>query len=317
MKYFSFSLKQLKILQTIKNEVNIEIAGKNLYLSQSALSSQIKTFEHNIHSKILARKKNQIYFTHEGELVLDYSNKILKLCKEADIAIRFLKKFKKFHLKVGSNKIIGKKISLKLIDLFCKRYSYAHVQLQIGCNKSISWGLLNGEIDISILQENEVPKNLYYSLYCLPYFEERLVLIMAKSQKYKYENIISKENLYKLNFITLKPYFQERKFLNRDLKSCNINLENLKVKLELNSIKAIKNSVRAGLGVSFLPSMVVKNDIYSKQFHYLFIDNINKPKQLMLMVNLKKSESCLCEQFFNFCFVILKFNIYNKFLNLS
>lgn len=317
MKYFSFSLKQLKILQIIKNEVNIKIAGKTLYLSQPTLNSQIKRFEHNIYSKILVRKQNQIYFTSEGELVLDYANKILKLCQEADKAISFFKKLKIFRLKIGSNKIIGKKISLKLIDLFCKRYAYAHVQLQIGCTKSISWDLLNGKIDIGIVQEDEVPKNLYDSLYYTPYFEEKIVLIIANSQKQKYGDTVSKKNLYKLNFITLKPHLQEREFIDNNLKSFNINLKQLKVELELNSVQAIKNGVSAGLGISFLPAMLVKDEIYSKQLHPLLIESGNKPKQFILTVNLKKSESYLCEQFYSYCFTILKLNVYNNFLNLS
>lgn len=317
MKYFSFNLKQLKILQAIKNEVNIKIASKNLYLSQPALSFQIKKFEHDIYSKILVRKKTQIYFTPEGELVLDYANKIIKLCEEADNAIGFFKKLNKSHLKIGSNKLIGKKISLKLIDLFCKRYSYAHVQLQIGCTKSISWDLINGKIDIGIGQEDEVPKNLYFSLYCSPYFKEKLVLITSNSQKQKYRTKITKENFYKLNFITLKPYLQEREFIDNNLLGVNMNLKQLKIKLELNSIKAIKTSVREGLGVSFLPILLVKEEIYSKQLHSILIDSIKNTKQFIIMVNLKKSQSYLCERFYNYCFIILKFNVYNKFLNLS
>lgn len=319
MKYFPFSLKQLKLLQTIKNEVtiNIKIASKNLYLSQPALSSQIKMFKHNPYSKILVGKKNQIYFTPEGELVLDYVNKILKLCKEADNAIGFFKKLKRFRLKIGSNKIIGKNMLLKLINLFCKRYPYAHVQLQVGSTKSISWDLINGKIDIGIVQEEEVPKNLYDSLYFTPFFEEKLVFIIAKFQKQKYGDKISSENLYKFNYITLKPGFQERKFMDNNLKNFNINLKQLNIKLELNSTQAIENAVKAGFGVSFLPSMLVKNKIYSKQLQYLLIDRLKNSKQFLLVVNLKKNESYLCERFYNYCFTILKLNIYNQFLNLS
>nr|YP_009730834.1 putative RuBisCO transcriptional regulator [Cladosiphon okamuranus]QAY81070.1 putative RuBisCO transcriptional regulator [Cladosiphon okamuranus] len=319
MKYFPFSLKQLKVLQAIKNEgnINIKIASKNLYLSQPTLSSKIKIFQHNPYSKILVRKKNQIYFTSEGELVLDYANKILKLCKEADNAIAFFKKLKRFRLKIGSNKTIGKNILLKLINLFCKRYPYAHVQLQIGCTKSLSWDLVNGKIDIGIVQEEEVPKNLYYSLYFTPYFEEKLVLIIAKFQKQKYKNRMNSENLYQLNFITLKPGFQERKFMDTNLKNFNVNLKELNIILELNSTQAIENAVRAGFGVSFLPSMVVKHNIYSKQLQSLLIDGLNNSKKFLLGVNLKKNESYLCERFYNYCFIILKLNIYNKFLNLS
>lgn len=111
----------------MKGEVSLKIASKNLYLSRPAFSSQIKIVEYNIYSKLLVRKKNQIYFTPEGELVLDYASKILNLCQEADNAIALFKKLKRFRLKVGST-------------------------------KSISWDLANGKIDIGMVQEDEVPQ---------------------------------------------------------------------------------------------------------------------------------------------------------------
>ncbi len=317
MKYFSFSLKQLKIIQVIKNEVNLNIAGKKLYLSQPALSSQVKTLEYYMYSKVLIRKNNQIYFTPEGELILDYANKILKLCEEADKAIVYLKKLKKFNLKIACNKTIGNNISVKLIELFCKRYPYANVELQLGYTKRISWDLINGKIDLGIVPNEEVPKKVYYSLYGTPYFEEKIVLILPKFYKYKYPTTINKENFYKLNFITIKPYFKERKFMDNLLKSSNINIKQLKIILELNSIGAIKTAVEAGLGVSFLSTMLIKEELYFNCLHPVLIDNINTYKSVILMVNLKKSESYLVEQFYNYCFTILKFNRSNKFLNLS
>lgn len=317
MKYFSFSLKQLKIIQVIKNEVNLNIAGKKLYLSQPALSSQVKTLEYHTYSKVLKRKKNQIYFTPEGELILDYANKILKLCEEADKAIVYFKKLKSFKLKIACNKTISKNIVVKLVELFCKRYPYANVQLQIGCTESISWDLINGKTDLGIVPDDEVPKTLYGSLYGTPYFEEKLVLILPKFSKQEHFATISKENLYKLNFITIKPYFQEREFMDNLLKSFNIDIKQLKIKLELNSIAAIKTAVVAGLGVSCLSTMLIKDELYVKNLHPILIDNIKNYKSVRLMVNLKKSDSYLVEQFYNYCFIILKCNKSNKFLNLS
>lgn len=317
MKYFSFSLKQLKIIQVIKNEVNLNSAGKKLYLSQPALSSQIKTLEYNTYSKVLIRKNNQIYFTPEGELILDYANKILKLCEEADKAIIYFKKLKRFKLKIGCNKTIGKYILVKLIELFCKRYPYSNVQLQLGCTKSISWNLINGKIDLGIVPDEEVPRNLYYSLYGTSYFKEKIVLILPKFYKQNEITTISKEALYKLNFITIKPYFEEREFLDNLLKSFNINIQQLKVILELNSIGAIKTAVGAGLGVSFLSNILIKDELYFKRLHPALIDNINTYNSVRIVVNLKKSEFYLAEQFYNYCFTILKFNRSNKFLNLS
>ena len=93
----------------------------------------------------------------------------------------YFKKLKQFSLRIGSNKTIGRHISIKLINLFSKRYSYSNTQLKFGCSKSISWGLMNGKIDIGFIQDNEVPKILYNSLYIKSYFQEKLALIVPQS----------------------------------------------------------------------------------------------------------------------------------------
>nr|QWK43278.1 lysR transcriptional regulator [Ecklonia arborea] len=317
MKYFPFSLEQLRIIQAIKNEATIKQAAKKLYLSQPALSLQIQKLESEIDSPILDRRKKQILFTFTGELILDYADKILRLCEEADKAIVYLKKLKRISLTIGSNEIIGTYILPKIIDLFCRRYSYTHVKLEIDCTNCISWDIVNGKVDIGIVEEEEIPKELYNSLYSTPYFKEEIVLILPKSHELKDAYSITKENLYNLDFITLKPNFLGRKLMDDVLKKFNIESDKLKIKLELNSVEAIKRGVQAGLGVSFVSILMVKDELYSKRLNSVMINDRNISKRLTLLVNLKTHKSQLSGKFYKYCFAILKTRLYIKFLNLD
>nr|YP_009694339.1 putative RuBisCO transcriptional regulator [Hapterophycus canaliculatus]AXU40756.1 putative RuBisCO transcriptional regulator [Hapterophycus canaliculatus] len=317
MKNFSFNLEQLKIIQAVKNEGNLKTVAKFLYLSQPALSLQIKNLEENLYSKILIRKKKQIYFTPEGELILDYANKILELCEEVDKAVLCLKNFKKFSLRVGSDKSIGEYISIKLIDLFSKRYPYTHVQLKISSTQNISWEIINGKIDIGIVQDNMVPRNIYNSLSVTPYFQDKMVLILPKTYKQKFPTNISGKNFRDLNFIATKSYFAERKPIDNILKKFSTPQKQLKINLELNSINALKRAVGDGLGVSFLSTMLVKEELYAKSIHSLRIEGIDNHNQFTIIVSLKNNESYLCEQFYNYCLILARSNFYNKFLNLE
>nr|YP_011006014.1 putative RuBisCO transcriptional regulator [Dictyoneurum californicum]WAM63018.1 putative RuBisCO transcriptional regulator [Dictyoneurum californicum] len=317
MKYFPFSLEQLRIIQAIKNEATIKEAAKKLYLSQPALSLQIQKLEYEIDSPILDRRKKQIYFTFTGELILDYADRILRLCEEADKAVVYFKKLKRISLTIGSNEILGTYILPKIIDLFCRRYSYTHVKLEIDYTNRISWNIVNGKVDIGIVEEEEIPKELYNSLYSTPYFQEEIVLILPKSHELKDVYSISKENLYTLDFITLKPDFVGRKLMNDVLKKFNIESDKLKIKLELNSIEAIKRGVQAGLGVSFVSILMVKDELYSKRLNSAIINNRIISKRLTLVVNVKSNESQLSGKFYKYCFAILKTRLYIKFLNLD
>nr|YP_006639086.1 lysR transcriptional regulator [Saccharina japonica]YP_010863397.1 lysR transcriptional regulator [Saccharina japonica x Saccharina latissima]QOV02277.1 lysR transcriptional regulator [Saccharina sp. ye-B]UFQ24815.1 lysR transcriptional regulator [Saccharina sp. Rongfu]WAX38161.1 lysR transcriptional regulator [Saccharina japonica cultivar 901]AFC40140.1 lysR transcriptional regulator [Saccharina japonica]UFQ24954.1 lysR transcriptional regulator [Saccharina sp. Rongfu] len=317
MKYFPFSLEQLRIIQAIKNETTIKQAAKKLYLSQPALSLQIQKLEYEIDSPILDRRKKQIYFTFTGELILDYADRILRLCEEADKAVVYLKKLKRISLTIGSNEIVGTYILPKIIDVFCRRYSYTHVKLEIDCTNCISWNIVNGKVDIGIVEEEEIPKELGNSLYSTPYFKEEIVLILPKSHELKDVYSITKENLYNLDFITLKPDFAGRKLMDDVLKKFNIETDKLKIKLELNSIEAIKRGVQAGLGVSFVSILMVKDELYSKRLNSVIINDKNISKRLTLLVNLKINESQLSGKFYKYCFAILKTRLYVKFLNLD
>nr|UAX21122.1 rbcR [Alaria marginata]WKZ02429.1 rbcR [Alaria marginata]WKZ02852.1 rbcR [Alaria marginata]WKZ02993.1 rbcR [Alaria marginata]WKZ03134.1 rbcR [Alaria marginata] len=317
MKYFPFSLEQLRIIQAIKNEATIKQAAKRLYLSQPALSLQIQKLEYEIDSPILDRKKKQIYFTFTGELILDYADRILRLCEEADKAIVYLKKLKRISLTIGSNEIVGTYILPKIIDLFCRRYSYTHVKLEIDSTNCISWNIVNGKVDIGIVEEEEIPKELYNSLYSTPYFQEEIVLILPKSHELRDVYSITREKLYNLDFITLKPDFVGRKLMDNVLKNFNIESDKLKIKLELNSIEAIKRGVQAGLGVSFVSILMVKDELYSNRLTSVIINERNISKRLTLIVNLKVNESQLSGKFYKYCFAILKTRLYVKFLNLD
>nr|QWK42142.1 lysR transcriptional regulator [Pseudochorda nagaii] len=317
MKYFPFSLEQLRIVQAVKNEATIKQAAKKLYLSQPALSLQIQKLEYEIDSPILDRNKKQIYLTLTGELLLDYADRILNLCEEADKAIIYLKKLKRVSLTIGTNETVGTYILPKIINLFCTRYPYTRIKLEINCANCISWNIVNGKIDLGIVEEDEIPKELYNSLSCRPYFQEEMVLILPKYHELKDVRNISREKLYNLNFITLKPHYVGRKLMDDTLQKFNINSDKLKIKLELNSVEAIKRAVQAGLGVSFISILMVKDELYSKRLHCTLVNNISINKRLTLIVNPKMDESQLCGKFHKYCFDILKTSLYIKFLNLG
>lgn len=312
MEDFSFTLRQLKVIQTIKTEGNVKITAKHLKLSQPAVSLQLKQLEQNIYSKIIIRKKNGIYFTQEGELVLNYANKVLRLCQEVDKAILYLKKIKKFTLIIGSNKILGKYISSKIIEIFYRRYSYSHVKLQICCNKSLAWNIINGRIDMGILLDNEVPTNLYNSLHQTSYFEEKMVLIIPITYDHQLTN-----NITKLNWVTIKPYFQERNFMDEILNRFNIDHKQLKIKSALNSREAIKCAVHYKLGIAFLSNIDVKDGLYDKHLNSIRLNLKNTNKRFILVVNIKNKGLYFSKHFYDYCFIIINKTLYNKFLNLD
>nr|YP_011007280.1 putative RuBisCO transcriptional regulator [Scytothamnus australis]WAM64709.1 putative RuBisCO transcriptional regulator [Scytothamnus australis] len=317
MSYFSFNLEQLKILQILKRKNTLREASKELYISQPALSLQIKKLEYKINSPILDRNQQQICFTRTGELVLDYAKSILGLCDEAEKAIKCLKNFRKASLSIGSNETIGTYLLPKIINLFSKRYPYAHISLEIGCTNNLAWNVANGKLNVGIIGEKEIPKELHQLLKITPYFREEIVLILPKTYGLTEITKIDLKELYNLNFITLKHDLIERKFIDTTLEHFNIKINKLKVKFELNSMEAIKRAVQAGLGVSFVSKLIAKDELASNRFQLLKVSDKKINNYLTIIVNSKIYQSSLTRKFYRHCFYILKIDTYKKFLNLD
>nr|YP_011005603.1 putative RuBisCO transcriptional regulator [Cutleria multifida]WAM62607.1 putative RuBisCO transcriptional regulator [Cutleria multifida] len=308
MKYFPFNIEHLKVLQIIKNETNLKKAAKKLYISQPALSLKIQNLESKLASPILDRNKKQIYFTITGELILQYTNRILHLCNEADKAILYLKKLRRISLTIGSNEEIGIYLLPKVIKLFCKYYSYVSIAMEIESTHFICWEVLNGKLDLGIVRDEEIPIEFNNLLYTIPYFKEKIVLILPKSYTLKDINSIPLEDLYNLDFIGLNSDFLERKILNKILQKYDINVKRLKTKFELNSIEAIKRAVQAGLGVSFVSILTVQDELLAKRIQSVKVNKKEIEKILTIIINPKAYRSHLSVKFYKYCFLLLDNN---------
>jgi DNA-binding transcriptional LysR family regulator len=86
-----FTLQQLRILKAIATEQSFTKAAKLLYLSQPTLSKQIRILEENLDMILINRENHKICFTENGQVFLQYAERILALCEESCRALIDLK----------------------------------------------------------------------------------------------------------------------------------------------------------------------------------------------------------------------------------
>ena len=83
------------------------------------------------------------------------------------------------------------------------------------------------------------------------------------------KEIINKEDLYHLNFITLNSNSTIRKFIDNILIQNEIETKQLKIIMQFNSIEGIKTAVSLGLGAAFVSSSAIEKEIELKQLKFL------------------------------------------------
>jgi DNA-binding transcriptional LysR family regulator len=292
-----FTLQQLKILKIIATEKSFTKAAKNLYISQPAISKQIKALEKNLGVVLLKRENNRIFLTENGRVLLQYSERILALCEESCRALVDLKSGSRGNLTIGASEIIGTYLIPRIVTLFTQNYPQINLEVEVNSISFIVNSIIQNKIDIGII-EGDISPNLRKKLRVKLFANEEINLITPKSHSYLKIDKIKKEDLYYLNFITLSSDSDIGKFIDTLLIQNQIKTRQLKVIMQFNSIEAIKIAVRLGLGVAFIPSVTVEKEVELELVKILRIDNTYINRTFSIVSNIDSEQSKSFEYFY-------------------
>ncbi|MGE5659856.1 MAG: LysR family transcriptional regulator [Actinomycetota bacterium] len=293
-----FTLDQLRILKAIAAEGSFKRAADSLYVSQPAVSLQVQNLERQLDVPLFDRGGRRAQLTEAGHLLLSYGEKILSLCQETCRALEDLQNLQGGTLIVGASQTTGTYLLPRMIGLFRQRYPDVAVQLHVHSTRRTAWSVANGQIDLAIVG-GEIPPELVDALEISPYAEDELALILPVFHSMAKTDTIQREDLYKLQFISLDSQSTIRKVIDQVLTRCGIDTRRLKIEMELNSIEAIKNAVQSGLGAAFVSVSAIEKELQMGVLHKTKIDQVVVNRTLSVIYNPNRYRSKAAEAFSN------------------
>ena len=295
-----FTLQQLRIFKAIACEKSFTQAAEILFISQPSVSKQIKILETRLGILLLNRNGNKISLTEAGNIFLQYSDRILALCEESCRALNNLKDGERGNLKIGASQTIGSYLIPRVLTLFTQNYPQINLNIAIDSTDIIAKKVTDQIVDIAIVG-GYIPATLKKSLQVENFIEDEVVLIISKSHSFvrKKKKKVSKEDLYRLKFITLNANSTNYNFINNILIQNNIQTKQFNVIMELNSIEAIKTAVSLGLGAAFVSSLAIEKEIELKTIEIIEIENIKLARTLSIITKLDSYRSKAFKLFYS------------------
>ena len=293
-----FTLQQLRILKAIASEKNFTRAANILYISQPTISKQLKILESRLGVSLVNRQNKSFSLTEAGEIFLQYSERILTLCEESCRSLNDFKSGDRGRLKIGASQTVGTYLMPRIVSLFAQNYPQIKFKIHVDSTHKIVKNILDDKIDIGIIG-GFIPKRLTERLKIEEFVEDNLKLIVPRFHPVALnrKKYIQKNDLYYLNFITLKPTSTIQKFIDNVLNQNNIQTKQFNIILELNSIEAIKTAVSLGLGAAFISSLAIEKEIELKTISVIDIENTKLARSLSIIIN-PQSQTSRALQFF-------------------
>jgi len=247
-------IKQLQTFLTASEMLSFTQTAQLLGYAQSSITAQIKSLEEELGVILFERLGKRITLTEEGKRLQQYAQKMLDLDMEMKKAV--LNEQAPAVLKIGAQE----SQCVYRLPIILQQFQKSHPQVKIIFKPvhttEIAKELLqSGNLDVAFITDayKETPMLQRERL-----IQEQLVFISALTEGYEGENVFSLQELSKETMLLTESGCSYRNQLEIELQQEGVHPLQM---IEFASIEAIKQCVMAGLGISFLPKMVVEKEL--------------------------------------------------------
>ncbi len=235
------TLKQLRIFETVAEESSYTRAAKRLFLTQPAISMQIKQLEDEIGLPVFDRVGKAIQLTDAGRELLHHARTIKNQLEEAQQCLEELRGIKRGRLNLTMASTANY-FTPRLLAGFCQEYPDIQVSLHVANRVGLLEALENNTTDMVIMGKQ--PANM--PLAAKVFLENPLVVIAPPDHPLAGRCAIPLSELTKEAFIIREVGSGTRAAVERFLATHDLERPQ---SLEMNSSEAIKQAVQAGLGL--------------------------------------------------------------------
>jgi len=239
------NFNQLRIFYHVAKNLSHTLAAKDLFITQPAVTAQVKGFEDYCNIKLLKRRGREIYLTDEGVILYKYAQKIFDYEKEFDSVIEDLRKLKRGFLRLGTTKTYARFIMPSLVTNFHETYPCIQIQLNEGSSQEMIVSLLHHKNEIAIIAKAIDHPDICF----IPFSQEEVALIVSPEHRFSRKKSISFQDLFNEPIIMKETGSGTRKLINElfEKYQCTPNIV-----MEVGNTEFIKQLVQRGEGISFL-----------------------------------------------------------------
>ncbi|MBA2612819.1 MAG: LysR family transcriptional regulator [Bacteroidetes bacterium] len=250
----NYTLHQLKIFAKVAQTKSITKAAEELYMSQPAVSIQLKHLQDQFEIPLTEVVGRQLYVTDFGKEIYSMAERIINEVYAINYKTMSYKGYLAGRL-IISVVSTGKYVMPYFLTEFLKENKGIDLVMDVTNKSKVINSLQNNEVDFALV--SVLPDDMKVHKETL--MENQLYVVGGRNEQLP-KHIISKDELKKMPLIfreegsgtryVMENYFDKHKI-------------NVRKKMELTSNEAVKQALIAGLGNSIMPLIGLRNDILS------------------------------------------------------
>ncbi|MDA8334975.1 MAG: selenium metabolism-associated LysR family transcriptional regulator [Peptococcaceae bacterium] len=233
-------LKQLDAFLRVAELKSFTRAAQQLFMSQPAISFQIKSLEEELGASLFRRRDKKVLLTEAGEMLYPEARQMVKHFQRVKVALDELRGLKTGKLTVGGSTVPGEYILPAMLGLFKTSYPGIAVSLKIGDSRQVAARVREWEFDLGVTGAPVAVDGLT----CTRWLGDRLIVVSASPAG---ETDLA--GLAAGPLVLREAGSGTRQVLEERLAEAGYPLEECAQTVEMGSTRAVISAVEAGLGL--------------------------------------------------------------------
>ena len=260
----------LKAFHKVATTRSFTKAARELFLTQSAVSQQIRSLEDQIGGRLFDRSGKRVLLTSEGEVLFAYAGRLFDLHEEIESLFGGLRTMQRGKVAIGATAVIGTYFMPAAISAYHQLYPEIEIDLRMGNSEQVLELLLEREVDIGIagmIKKQATLDGVFLH-------REKLIFVCSPQSPLAARTRVTLGELDSIPFIWREKGTQTLAIVKRWFQE-NATDDFPHQTLSLANMEAAKRIVEEGYGVTIIPTTASQREIEAGLLKHLDVEEFD------------------------------------------
>lgn len=247
-------IETLKVFCDVVETGSFSMAASQNFITQSAVSQQLRTLESKYHCKLLERGRSGARPTPAGDILYRASREILEKYREIDTQLQESAKVVSGSLRIAIVYSVGLHELPPYLKEYLRDFPQVNVHVEYSRPNKIYDDAIAGRIDLGIVAY----PTKHPQVTVIPFREDRLVVVCPPEHTLSTQRKVGISRLDGEAFVGFERDISTRKATEQLFRDRNVNVRYVG---EYDNIETIKRAVEIGQGIAVIPLASVQHEL--------------------------------------------------------
>lgn len=247
-------IETLKVFCDLAETGSFSLAASKNFITQSAVSQQIRSLEDRYGRELVERSKGHIRLTQAGQVLYQAGKEIVHKYKEIEDSLQTLSRSVVGTVRVATVYSVGLYELSTPLRCYLQMFPDVTVHIEYTRANKIYEEVSHSDVDLGIVAYPSKRPQILVT----PFREDRLVLICAPQHPFAQMQRIPFKKLQGEKFVGFERDVATRRALDRMFRQHGVKVQYV---MEVDNIDTIKRIVEIGSGVSIVPEPSIEQEV--------------------------------------------------------